>query len=69
MAEENLAPEKAESGVSRRRALAKLGIVTLVAYAAPSVLKINRNAHAVMASTPCPPADGNPNNNPPTCPP
>jgi len=58
-----------DTGVSRRRALAKLGIAAVVAYAAPSVLRINRNAHAVMGATPCPPADGNPANNPPSCPP
>lgn len=58
-----------DASVSRRRALAKLGIATVVAYAAPSVLRINRNVHAFMGGTPCPPQDGNPNNNPPSCPP
>lgn len=56
-----------DAGVSRRRALAKLGLASVVAYAAPSVLRINRNVHAFMGSTACPPQDGNPTNNPPTC--
>jgi hypothetical protein len=58
-----------DPGVSRRRALAKLGIAGVIGYAAPSVLRINRNAHAFLGSTPCPPPDNNPTNNPPTCPP
>ncbi len=69
MTEQPREPNQTDAGVSRRRALAKLGIASMVAYAAPSVLRINRNAHAFMGGTPCPPPDTNPNNNPPTCPP
>jgi hypothetical protein len=69
MVDDNPQSPQTTSGMSRRRALAKLGIATAIAYAAPSVLRINRNVHAFMGSTPCPPADGNPANNPPSCPP
>lgn len=55
--------------VSRRRALAKLGLTAAAVYIAPSVLRINRNARAQFGgSTPCPPPDNNPLNNPPSCP-
>jgi hypothetical protein len=66
--------EKAEKTavVSRRRALAKLGLAAGAAYIAPSVLRINR-VHALPGFiTPCPQADNNPANNPParaSCPP
>ncbi len=62
--------EKA-TGVSRRRALARLGLAAGVAYAAPTVLPISRNRHAFAASTPCFQVNNNPNDNPnvPSCPP
>lgn len=66
--------EKTETtpAVSRRRALAKLGLAAGAAYVAPSVLRINR-VHALPGFvTPCPQADNNPANNPPSrasCPP
>lgn len=70
MSEENSGTGgQGDAGVSRRRALARLGIAASVAYMAPTVLPISRNRHAFAISTPCPQADGNPNNNPPSCPP
>lgn len=39
--------------LSRRRALARLGLAAGAAYAAPTVLHLDRRAFA--ASTPCPP--------------
>ncbi len=70
MAEQERSSSDKDGGVSRRRALARLGIAGVVAYAAPSVLRINRNVNAqIMFSTPCPQQDNNPTNNPPTCPP
>ncbi len=57
--------------VSRRRALARLGLAAGVAYAAPTVLPISRNRHAFAATTPCFQVNNNPNDNPnvPSCPP
>jgi hypothetical protein len=70
MAEPDRDPIDTDGTVSRRRALARLGIASVAAYAAPSVLRINRNVNAdLMLSTPCPQQDNNPANNPPTCPP
>lgn len=49
---------KADSqGVSRRRALARLGLAAGVAYAAPTVTNLDRRAYA--QATPCPPRQGN----------
>jgi len=42
--------------VSRRRALARLGLAAGVAYAAPTVTTLDRRAFA--QSTPCPPGHG-----------
>lgn len=53
--------------ISRRKALAKLGLAAGIAYAAPVVLHLDREAKAMMGSTPCPPPNGNCSDNPPTC--
>ena len=54
--------------ISRRKALAKLGLAAGVAYTAPVVLHLDREAKAgMMGVTPCPPPNGNPNDNPPNC--
>mgnify|MGYP001224279823 CR=1 FL=1 len=47
----------AREGVSRRRALARLGLAAGVAYAAPTVTNLDRRAYA--QATPCPPRQGN----------
>lgn len=69
MSDRNSDKDEQAPSVSRRRALAKLGLAAGVAYVAPSVLRINRNVHAFTFLTPCPPPDNNPGNNPPSCPP
>jgi len=51
----------------RRRALARLGLAVGVAYAAPVVLHLDREAKAKVALTPCPPPNGNCGDNPPRC--
>jgi hypothetical protein len=50
---------------ARRRALARLGLAAGVAYATPTVLRLDRQAHA--AATPCPPISW-PGPRPSTCP-
>lgn len=52
--------------VSRRRALAKLGLAAGVAYSTPTLLQLDRRALA--ASTPCPPAGQKGVWRPPSCP-
>lgn len=56
-----------EVEISRRKALAKLGLAAGVAYAAPVVLHLDREAKAMMGVTPCPPPNGNCGDNPPSC--
>jgi len=53
--------------LARRRALMRLGLAVGVAYAAPAILHLDREAKAMMASTPCPAPDGNCGNNPAEC--
>jgi hypothetical protein len=53
--------------LDRRRALRRLGLAAGIAYAAPVILHLDREAKAMMASTPCPPPDGNCGNNPAAC--
>ncbi len=55
-----------EISVSRRRALAKLGLAAGVAYSTPTLLQLDRRALA--ASTPCPPPGMKGVFRPPTCP-
>lgn len=57
----------AQVEISRRKALAKLGLAAGMAYAAPVVLHLDREAKAMMSSTPCPPPNGNCGDNPPSC--
>ncbi|MBM3559101.1 MAG: hypothetical protein FJX53_04290 [Alphaproteobacteria bacterium] len=52
---------KSDAGVdgaamSRRRALAKLGLAAAVAYAAPTDVRLDRTASAKVSLSPCPPA-------------
>jgi hypothetical protein len=63
--------EEPSSALSRRKALAKLGLATGAVYMAPVVLKINRSKAVIMIPTPCFQANNNPADNPPdpTCPP
>lgn len=55
---------KSESGkpagarLSRRAALARLGLGVAVAYTAPTVLHLDRSANAVVVPTPCPKGKG-----------
>ncbi|MBM3645970.1 MAG: hypothetical protein FJX02_16750 [Alphaproteobacteria bacterium] len=45
-------PKESVASPGRRRALARLGIAAGIAYSAPTVLRLDRQAHA--APTPCP---------------
>jgi hypothetical protein len=71
MSEQKPDRDEVSSGVSRRRALAKLGLAAGAVYMAPAVLKINRSKATLPFPTPCPPANNDPSDNPPdpTCPP
>lgn len=59
-------PVREDIAVSRRRALAKLGLAAGVAYSTPTLLQLDRRALA--AATPCPPPGQKGVGRPPTCP-
>jgi len=44
--------------MSRRKALARLGFAAGVAYAAPTIVRLDRSANAKVLPTPCPPPGG-----------
>lgn len=46
-------PRGAPAPLSRRKALARLGIAAAVAYTAPTVLHLDRSANAFILPTPC----------------
>ena len=47
------APENRTMG--RRKALARLGLAAGVAYAAPTIVRLDRSANAKVLPSPCPP--------------
>lgn len=53
---------------SRRRALARLGLASLVAYSAPSIVRIDRTARAAILPPECEPPPDFPPGFPPICP-
>jgi hypothetical protein len=54
---------------SRRRALARLGLAAAVAYSAPTLVRIDRSARAIILPTPCDdPPNSPPDEPPPFCP-
>jgi hypothetical protein len=55
-----------DKGMSRRRALARLGIAAGVAYAAPTLVRLDRTANAKVLPSPCPPPGGK-GKRPPGC--
>jgi hypothetical protein len=53
---------------SRRRALARLGLASLAAYSAPSIVRIDRTARAAILPPECEPPPDFPPGFPPLCP-
>ena len=52
------APGDGHQRLSRRAALARLGLGAAVAYTAPTVLHLDRSANAIVVPSPCPPPAG-----------
>jgi hypothetical protein len=51
--------KNSENGkLDRRRALARLGLAAGVAYAAPTIVRLDRSANAKVLPSPCPPPGG-----------
>jgi hypothetical protein len=46
--------------LSRRAALARLGIGTALAYSAPTIVHLDRSANATLSATPCSSGRGRP---------
>jgi hypothetical protein len=44
-----------KTSMSRRKALARLGLAAGVAYAAPTIVRLDRSANAKVLPSPCPP--------------
>lgn len=62
-------PGSAGAPTSRRRALARLGLAAAVAYSAPTLVRIDRSARAIILPTPCDdPPNFPPDSPPPFCP-
>ncbi|MEK9661497.1 MAG: hypothetical protein VW644_07165 [Alphaproteobacteria bacterium] len=59
--------QKVEMTLSRRKALARLGIAASVAYTAPTIVRLDRSANAKVLPSPCPPPRGL-GKGPPGCP-
>ena len=66
----SVAPQEADIAPARRRALARLGLTAAVAYATPTILKINRSARGQIPfpSVPCEDPPPFPPGSPPDCP-
>ncbi len=47
-----------QTEISRRKALARLGLGAAVAYAAPTIVHLDRSANAAFSLTPCEPPGG-----------
>jgi hypothetical protein len=61
--------EGAPTSASRRRALARLGLATAVAYSVPTLVRIDRSARAIVLPSPCDdPPNFPPGPAPPFCP-
>ena len=48
-------PPEVRAGLTRRAALARLGLAGAVAYSAPTLVRVDRSANAQILPTPCRP--------------
>jgi hypothetical protein len=55
MADQQTSENNASRAMSRRKALALLGLAAGVAYAAPTIVHLDRSANAKVLPSPCPP--------------
>ncbi len=55
MADQQTSENNASRAMSRRNALARLGLAAGVAYAAPTIVHLDRSANAKVLPSPCPP--------------
>lgn len=55
MADQTNSENSTSRAMSRRKALARLGLAAGVAYAAPTIVHLDRSANAKTLPSPCPP--------------
>ena len=55
MADHTTSENNPSRAMSRRKALARLGLAAGVAYAAPTIVHLDRSANAKVLPSPCPP--------------
>ena len=55
MVDHSNSEDRTSSAMSRRKALARLGLAAGVAYAAPTIVHLDRSANAKVLPSPCPP--------------
>lgn len=55
MADQMTSENSTTRTMSRRKALARLGLAAGVAYAAPTIVHLDRSANAKVLPSPCPP--------------
>ncbi len=58
MSDQARSEDRTSSAMSRRKALARLGLAAGVAYAAPTIVHLDRSANAKTLPSPCPPPSG-----------
>ncbi|MDA0786985.1 MAG: hypothetical protein O3B37_11925 [Proteobacteria bacterium] len=58
MVDHSTSEDRTSGGMSRRKALARLGLAAGVAYAAPTIVQLDRSANAKNLPSPCPPPGG-----------
>jgi hypothetical protein len=55
MVDHSNSEDRTSGAMSRRKALTRLGLAAGVAYAAPTIVHLDRSANAKVLPSPCPP--------------
>lgn len=55
MLDQTSTDDRTSQTLSRRKALARLGLAAGIAYAAPTIVHLDRSANAKVLPSPCPP--------------
>jgi hypothetical protein len=58
MVDHSTSEDRTSGTMSRRKALTRLGLAAGVAYAAPTIVHLDRSANAKTLPSPCPPSGG-----------
>jgi hypothetical protein len=55
MVDQSTSEDRTPRAMSRRKALTRLGLAAGIAYAAPTIVHLDRSANAKTLPSPCPP--------------